>query len=58
MKKIAEMAFFHIILWKSAVSAFFSILYNKKNAAKMFFNIQLIKKERFATFFSFFINQT
>jgi hypothetical protein len=25
----------------------FSILYNKKNAAKMFFNIQLIKKERF-----------
>ena len=35
--------------------AFFSILI--KNVAKIFFSMQLIKKERFATFFLFFINE-
>jgi hypothetical protein len=51
MKKIAETAFFHIILWENAVSAFFFNPFMKKIAERRFF-ILFYGKMPFRHFFS------
>jgi hypothetical protein len=50
-QKSAEMAIFHIILWKNAVSAYFFCFIKQKNAETVIFHIILWKNAILAFFF-------
>jgi hypothetical protein len=57
MKKIAKTAFFHIILWENAVSAFFFNPFMKKIAEMAFFHI-ISWKNAVSAFFHFFYEKS